>query len=622
MRIGKNLHLLAIVLSLSFIQVTAQEKLVSVASYPSLKAVLQNNMLKTGGPGSLSLPFLDDFSTGSSLPDPSKWADQKAWINNTLASNQPTYGVATLDMIDSTGMVYLEAKTIPFLAEALTSAPVNLYFPGDTTVYLSFYYQPQGLGDAPEPEDSLVLEFFAPATREWLRVWSAGGGPVQDFTLVMINISDSRYLQDGFRFRFRNFASLAPAYEPSLKVNADHWNIDYVYLDRNRRYTDDVMPDCSLAEPVGSLLLNYTAMPWEHFSIVGISAVKTLFQLNLNNLSLDRRGFTPTFKVQSVIQPAAKYELTLATDEIKALETLKYDASFNYGFVSTERDSAIFNVTLSLNQVTADWIPGNDQITTQQVFRDYYAYDDGSAEAGYGLVGEGTKNARLAYRCHNMNPGDSLVAVDFYFNQSFDEASHKFFHLAVWEDDNNKPGNLIYRQEGGIPKYEGIGVFQRIKLDTAQVVDGTYYVGWIQTTSDFLNVGFDKQNDHGSDIFYNLSGSWIPTSYKGSLMIRPVFANKSRKSGVAEDPASSIEGNNIKVYPLPADDRIMLDYPAQINEVRINLTDMQGRLVRSLTGNSPVRQVYTGDLPSGLYVISIESGNRMLLRQKLTVLHE
>jgi len=621
MRTGKYISIL-ITICLSINSLSAQERLVSVSSYPGLKADLTTLTYKTGGPGTLSLPFLDDFSSGSSLPDPAKWIDQKVLINNTLASSQPTYGVATLDMIDSTGKVYLNATTVTFSADVLTSLPVNLFFPQDTTIYLSFYYQPQGLGDAPEPEDSLIVEFFAPDSGEWEWAWSAPGGPVQDFRLAMINIRDSRFLQDGFRFRFRNKASLAPAYEPSLKVNADHWNIDYVYLDRNRRYSDVVMPDCALVEPMGSLLQNYTAMPWEHFSLVGISAVKTLFQLSMNNLSLDRRGFTPGFKIQSVYQPAAKYELTLSTDEIRALEPLKYDASFNYGFSSAERDSAIFNVTLALNQVKADWLPGNDQISTKQVFRDYYAYDDGSAEAGYGLVGEGSKNARLAYRCHNMNPGDSLVAVDFYFNQSFDDASRKYFHLAVWEDDNNKPGNLLHRQEGGIPQYGGIGNFQRITLDTAQVVGGTYYIGWIQTIADFLNVGFDKQNDHSADIFYNLSGSWVPTSFKGSLIIRPVFANKSRKSGINDDQGPGSGYGQVKIYPVPADRKINLEYPVEINVTRVILTDMQGRRVKNITGNSPVREILTADLPAGIYVISVESGNRMLLRQKLTILHE
>jgi hypothetical protein len=622
MRKGKFFHLLTIAFFVLYSGVFAQEKLVSVSGYPELKATGAQKSFKTGGPGTLSLPFLDDFSAGNPLPDPLKWADQKAFINNSFASKQPTYGVATLDMIDSTGLVYLTAKTTPFLADNLTSAPINLYFPQDTTIYLSFYYQPQGLGDAPEPGDSLVVEFYAPVSNEWIRVWGSDGGALQDFRLAMINIRDSRFLQDGFRFRFRNYASLAPSYEASLKVNADHWNIDYVYLDKERRYNDIVMPDFALVQPVGSLLENYTAMPWEHFSMIGITAVRTLFQLNMQNLSLDRRGFTPTFRIQSVNQSAAKYDLTLATDEIKAMETLAYDASFNYGFSSTERDSAIFNVTLSLNQLNPDWIPGNDQVTTQQVFRDYYAYDDGTAEAGYGLVGEGSKNARLAYRCHNTNPGDSLVAVDLYFNQSFDEASKKYFKLAVWNDDNNKPGALLHSQEGGIPKYEGIGVFQRIMLDTAQVVGGTYYIGWIQTTADFLNIGFDKQNDHGSDIFYNLSGTWVSSSYKGSLMIRPVFANKSRKSGIAEDPALNGTSGLIKIYPVPADEKILLDYSQTIGEVKVNLTDMQGRRVRSLASNSPVRELYTADLPAGVYVISVESGNYMLLRQKLTILHD
>ena len=616
------IHCIFILIASLSIQAQAQERLVSVASNPVLLNGVKPFPYKSVMVDTLKLPVMDDFSGSSHFPERAIWKDNLVYINNTFGLNPPTIGVATFDMIDSTGKVYSTATTESFGADTLTSRPVDLFLPNDTTVYLSFFYQPQGLGDAPEPSDSLVVEFFAPDSKSWIWVWSAPGTTVADFKIHMINITNSRFLQKGFQFRFRNYASLSPSFEPSLKVNADHWNIDYVYLNIGRHYNDTIMKDASLVQPVGSLLLNYTAMPWEHFKLAGISAVKAIFQINLNNLSSDRRVFTPVFKITPAWGSDPGFEETLASDEVKAFQTLKYDATFNFGFASSLKDSALFEVSLDMNQSTPDWMPGNDKVVSRQVFADYYAYDDGSAEAGYGLVGEGSKTGRLAYRFKNFNGGDSLYAVDFYFNRSFADAGKKYFQLAVWADDKGMPGALLHQQSGLVPVYNGINEFQRIKLDTAQVVSGNYYIGWIQTTADFLNVGFDRQYNHGQDIYYKIGGDWQMTSFEGSLMIRPVFANKSRKSGI--DPSVSYSGisNQAKIYPNPANDYILIDGGTQSGIMRITLTDLQGRLVRNFLESGPACRVGISDLPKGIYIIGVKSDSGINTRQKLVVIHE
>jgi len=600
----------------------AQERLVSVLGNPVRAGNDQANTRKSGMQDTLSLPVLDDFSASQVTPGSAIWIDSKVYINPAFGENPPTYQVATLDMIDSTGKIYEHATVESFLADELTSLPIDLFYPGDTTVYLSFYFQPQGLGDAPEPTDSLVVELYAPDSRRWYRVWSMAGGPNQDFRIAMINISDSRFLQKGSRFRFRNYASLAPAYEPSMKVNADHWNVDYVYLNRNRHFNDTIMADASLFKPVGSLLVSYTAMPWEHFNTAGISAVKTFFQINLNNLSLDRRAYTPLFSITPVEPAGTAFERILVSDEIKARERISYDETFNYGFVSDAKDSAKFEITLDFNQQTPDWIPGNDKISSMQIFTDYYSYDDGSAEAGYGLHGEGTSDARLAVRYKNYYPADSLVAIDICFNQSFDDASKKYFILAIWADDNNKPGELIHKQSGTKPQYSGINEFQTVFLDTAQVVPSTYYIGWIQTTSDFLNVGFDRQNNHKDDNLFNIYGTWQTSQFEGSLMIRPVYANKSRKSGIEEDLAFPEWVEKVKVFPNPASETVSINYTGNPISTRVILMDLQGRVILDTRKSGTITQIQVSGVRNGLYMIEIRSGSTVLTRQKLMILHE
>ncbi len=116
-------------------------------------------------------PFKDDFSYNSIYPDTTKWTDINAYINAQYPIFPVDYGVATMDVLNSEGDIYSSASTFPFVADYLTSYPLRLDSVFDEnhnglwkttaadSIYLSFYYQPQGLGDVPLPNDSLVLQF-------------------------------------------------------------------------------------------------------------------------------------------------------------------------------------------------------------------------------------------------------------------------------------------------------------------------------------------------------------------------------------------------------------------------------------------------------------------------------
>ncbi|HRP59618.1 MAG TPA: hypothetical protein PK833_04935, partial [Vicingus sp.] len=54
----------------------------------------------------------------------------------------------------------------------------------------------------------------------------------------------------------------------------------------------------------------------------------------------------------------------------------------------------------------------NDTVVSYQVFSNYYSYDDGSAEAGYGIEGVGAKLANQ----FTIKKSDTLVGIRIYFN--------------------------------------------------------------------------------------------------------------------------------------------------------------------------------------------------------------
>ncbi|MBK6609942.1 MAG: T9SS type A sorting domain-containing protein [Sphingobacteriales bacterium] len=120
------------------------------------------------------LPFVEDFSGSLVYPDPTKWMDDFAYINQNYAWQPMGIGTATLDGLNNFGQPYSQGTIGQPLAEGyadkLTARPFCLTDVKNTTaadtVYMRFFYQPQGLGDRPEPGDSLMLELTYPIVKD------------------------------------------------------------------------------------------------------------------------------------------------------------------------------------------------------------------------------------------------------------------------------------------------------------------------------------------------------------------------------------------------------------------------------------------------------------------------
>ena len=96
-------------------------------------------------------------------------------------------GVVTFDGLDEFGYPYQIASAITDYADFLTSKPIDLSANSVAdSIYLSFLYQPQGLGDEPEDGDSLILEFYNSLSDQWQHIWSVNGDSSQAFKNVHI----------------------------------------------------------------------------------------------------------------------------------------------------------------------------------------------------------------------------------------------------------------------------------------------------------------------------------------------------------------------------------------------------------------------------------------------------
>lgn len=586
-----------------------QEVVTGLQKNPLIK---ENKFTRNAGKGlaadTLLLPFFDDFSGNSITPDPQKWDDSYVFVNNTYSDQQITRGVATFDAIDDRGMLYETPTPAGFMADQLTSKPVNLAYPPSSNIWFSFLYEPGGLSDAPEPGDSLALQFWSPVSNSWYSVWRAQGMQTSGFENVIVPIVHERYLHKGFRFRFVNYASFSrDLNDPSMIGNCDIWNIDYIRLDLNRDAADTVHNDVAFRLPVRSLLKRYESMPWKQFRQVYLQEMGSSIPVHYRNNDQIVRNVTRNFEIWDVYGNTQSHLFSAGATNVEPKTNISYNANLIYTFNSANADSALFRITCSLK--TDEFDPkSNDTIVYHQVFSNYFAFDDGSSEGGYGINGLGSRNAMFASRFTSFIP-DTLRAIAICFNDSYQDANKRAFDIMVWDDINGLPGNILYtREEVIVESGSVINGYYNYHIPEGVKIDGIFYVGWKQRSETFLNAGFDINTPHEGRQFFWLNGGWTESQVSGSVMIRPVLG-LPLLTGISDVPEDDL--NIISIWPNPARDYIKIgirEHPYS-SSAYISIIDLSGHeLIRV-----PFSEIIDiSGLKEGMYIVAtVVNGRRI-----------
>jgi hypothetical protein len=549
------------------------------------------------------------------------WQDDHAYHNYTYAKNPQTLGVVTFDGLNREGYPYnfLSANS-KGLADVLTSKPIDMsgIIPSDS-VYLSFLYQRAGYGEQPDATDSLVLEFWSPINNQWNSIWKAlGGSSDNDFKIKLQGITDAQYLQNGFQFRLKSYGTLTGS--------LDVWHIDYVYLNSFREYDDTLMNDWAFSLPAPSLINQYTSMPWPHYEFSPNNPVKTSTNLSTYNSFINSVFIQPSsmelFFNSSLLQ-TVPYVITSPNVSGLSSFDMNYSIPSSFWFDTILADTcATFDITYTLGTNTLNDLTVNDTLRQQQYFGNYYSYDDGSAEGAYGLVMAG---AELAYK-FPMPSGlsDTLRAISMHFSPSVTDVSNELFFLQVWADNNGQPGNLIYTSDDDFfpiifkPEYvlSNNGFYEYV-LPEKLIVNGTFYVGWKQSSAQRLNIGFDKNINNQDKIFYKTSSTWSNTSFEGSLMMRPVFSSDKdyvmSLTNLQESPLFEAS-----VYPNPASDVLNI-VATQLTKGTVQIINLQGQLLFTEEMESE-KLLDISMLPNGIYFARVNDTNGFHQTTKFTVL--
>jgi hypothetical protein len=465
----------------------------------------------------------------------------------------------------------------------------------------------------------------------WRNVWSVSGVLITDtiiprsdvFNQILIPITDTLYFVSDFQFRFFNYGSIASTVNPGNRGNVDQWNVDYIYLNKGRSKADSTYNVVSFSNRAPSFLKRYESMPYKQYRSNPTNAVRPEFEINITNL--DNVTHQTHYWYNVTQRNGSQY---FGYDG-GSCELLPYDLG---GFQSCSSScgaaqacpvvnslfalqAGIDSTSFTIRHFISDSTDGNnlvDSLLYQQGFYNYFAYDDGTPEKGYGLEPAG---AFVAVQ-YNMSVPDTLQGVQLFFNRTLNNANYKYFDIVVWGDNNGKPGNILYRKERQHPLWSNdIYGYKMYTFVDPPIVSGVFYVGLYQSETGSLNIGYDAVNNSSEYTFYKIADQWEESQFTGSLMIRPVVGSNVF---IGNEELRSTSDPSILIVPNPASGNLTISLDDSDNFIpeSIYLFDLSGRII--------VNRPYTPSmdvsfLESGMYFLQISGENRQIVTTRLMI---
>lgn len=563
----------------------------------------------------ISLPFFEDFTSTNYFPDTNNWQDRQVYINNNMAVEPISRGVATFDALDEYGLPYEKNnKNVVRYCDSLTSQPIDLsgYSAGDS-LYLSFFYQPQGTGFDPQPNDSLMLYFRrASSTSPWVRVWRVAGSTLQPFTQVMIPITDTNYFKSDFRFRFVNKAS--------INNTDDNWNIDYIRLDAGRNMNDTAVQDVAFTSEPTQMLNDYTFMPYQQYIANAAGERATQFESAIRNSNVNAVTVDYGYTSREYFTNTPLSSGTGNTGVGSNTETgISFPVYSNMVSQPVPNSVVTFENKFYLQATAGTGSTVNDTISGYQHFYNYLAYDDGTAEKSYYLNLFSTLPGKIAIE-HRLNVPDTLKGIAIYFGRQVPLAYQKYFSVVVYKDIAYGGGsdNILYQEDFFVPAYLRQNAFWYYKFAQPVLLPaGKFYIGTIQPalgSSDSLYFGLDVNRTADNHVYYNVISEWKKSGIQGALMIRPLFGDFF--PSVVNGPVSQ-QRSIWDVVPNPATDRIRLNFNIRQGALTVyKVTDVQGRTLLSGAATNG-EWIDIQKLQPGVYFVHLDANGQNTTPRKI-----
>lgn len=622
---------LPVFLFLSALPLAGRAQLAPLTSDPA-RAVQAAKPAATAQRGqALSLPFFDDFTTPlDGQPDPQLWlAGGGALVNNRFAVGPPTRGTAFLDGLKADGRPYGSGNSY---IDTLTSLPIDLS--GRTAadkLYLGFYWQAGNLLRIPEVSTSsrnrsLQLE-FKDANGIWVPVWvkPQTADSREAFRRKFVAVEQTRFLHANFQFRFRT--------RGSLSENTDSWSVDYVKLAPVQSVADSTYQDVATSMPLTSLLARGSSMPvWQYnaaanpASQLNPATYTTINNLATTNIPVPGRWIGTLEVLPS--GPVATFTTTAPFSLISPQYQAKIEGDLRTTPIPVTADPKVIRHRLQLITNEGGTNPltlPNDNITRLTELSDYYAFDDGTAEATVSVPPPGLASNYYALR-FELNKPDQVRSIRI--SPSFPSAANRTITVNIWDADpanGNAPTRLPKSTQSIVlPDSMPAGqTFIEVPLPAPVAVSGVFFAGYGHgIVSTPLSINVDMNTVPAADAMWQFTrGFWevkptvspaTPPLYQGyALMLRPVMTNYV----LAVAPAAVAAGYSL--YPNPSSD---------------GLVQVQGRYARALVLDALGRVAWqqpaaqqgqpTLDLralPAGLYLVQLTLADGLTVTKRVVL---
>jgi hypothetical protein len=474
-------------------------------------------------------------------------------------------------------------------------------------VYLSFFLQPGGLGDKPEATDSFVVFFDTTGNFSYTRVLTIKGTdlPNGSFSQVLMPVRDPLYFHANFRFKFVGYGS--------LNGENDQWHLDYVRMGTGRNANDTLLNDVSVTAFADHVLGDYSAMPLDQWDAI---ARMSPFGVEVSNLKGSASSATVTVSITDATGNNTFSGTTLVSSPSISVPAVGHDNAA----LSALGEQTLAEVARI--RATATVSGGGDIATNDVMVRDYpidsvMALDDGVADMGYGLT-----VARSFCQEFETAEKDTLTGVMIRFTPAIyvspigqvTDLDNKGFRLVVW--DHLHPDSVLTSVSSGmnVDYGDSLNQFHYYELLTRVPITGKFWVGIEQVDGMPIGVGFDKNHDNSSKVYYaDATGGFTNTTNKGTLMIRPVFSNYVF---VSKDDAVQGSSPSLSVWPNPVTGEelnLMVRGDWSSNGSEAVITDLAGKVV--WTQALPQGQRWSlakPTLPEGIYFLSLRAEGRSL----------